>query len=463
MKLTRLVPGSSISAALLTGFVIVFGLGLLSGFELLRSVREAERRVNSLTDSYSRGEQTLSTVRTNVLLGSIYLRDGLIDTGTVTRQFYRDELRQIRTEIQDRLRTYVSEVELPIERREWEALQRALDTYWNTLDLLIGPDAPQTYVQGTGLLRRQVVPARENILQIVDRIAALQSFSRQRQRVEASLLYEQVQARFMAVGLATFVGAVVVAALAFRRVRRLETELHRRRLAEADNRLDLERLSARLVDAQEQERRHLARELHDEVGQALTAIKMDLGVALRAPALEARTRTSLEEARGIAETTLQGVRNLSQLLHPSVLDDFGLPETLSAYIRAFSLRSGIRVELTQDGLQRRLPSEVETCLYRIVQEALTNVARHSGASRATVALVWRNDVIRAVIEDDGRGLPLAEGAHDHARGLGVIGMRERAQSLGGQFTIGNRTEGGTRVVASVPVATTVEDTVRRAG
>jgi signal transduction histidine kinase len=457
MKLTRLIPGSSISAALLTGFVVVFGLGLLSGFELLRSVREAERRSNFLTDAYSRGEQTLSTVRTNVLLGSIYLRDGLIDTGAVTRQFYRDELRQIRSEIQARLRAYVSEVELPIERREWEALQRALDEYWNTLDLLIGPDAPQNYVQGTGLLRKQVVPARENILQIVDRIAALQSFSRQRQQVEVSLLYDQVRARFMAVGVATILGAMVVAALAFRRVRTLEAELHRRRLTEAENRLDLERLSARLVDAQEQERRNLARELHDEVGQALTAIKMDLGVALRVPVVDARARAALEEARGIAEITLQGVRDLSQLLHPSVLDDFGLPETVSAYIRAFSQRSGVRVTLSDDGVRRRLPSDIETCLYRIVQEALTNVARHSGATRAKVTLVWGDDVVRVIIEDDGRGLP-HDGGEGHTRGLGIIGMRERAQSMGGQFTIVNRADGG-----SVPVSNGVEDSERLAG
>jgi signal transduction histidine kinase len=463
MKLARLFPGSSISAALLTGFVVVFTLGLLSGFELLRSARDAERRVNSLTDAYARGEQTLSTVRTNVLLGSIYLRDGLIDTGTVTRQFYRDELRQIRTEIEDRLRGYVSEVELPIERREWEALQRALDDYWNTLDLLFGPDAPRTYVQGTGLLRRQVVPARENILQIVERIAALQSFSRERQRVEASLLYDQVRARFVAVGAATIIAAVVVAALAFRRVRRLEAELHRRRLAEAENRLDLERLSARLVDAQEQERRHLARELHDEVGQALTAVKMDLGVALRGTRAEPRVRASLEEARGIVDTTLQGVRNLSQLLHPSVLDDFGLPETLSAYIRAFSQRSDIRVDLSHDGVPRRLPTDVEVCLYRIVQEALTNVARHSEARGARVVLAWRDDVVRATVEDDGRGLPRENEGVGHTRGLGIIGMRERAQSLGGRFVIMNRSEGGTRVVASVPVSTVPAEAERLAG
>jgi signal transduction histidine kinase len=184
---------------------------------------------------------------------------------------------------------------------------------------------------------------------------------------------------------------------------------------------------------------------------------------LRATRAEPRVRASLEEARGIVETTLQGVRNLSQLLHPSVLDDFGLPETLSAYIRAFSQRSDIRVDLSHDGVPRRLPTDVEVCLYRIVQEALTNVARHSEARCARVVLVWRDGVVRAIVEDDGRGLPQETEGVGHTRGLGIIGMRERAQSLGGQFVIMNRAEGGARVVASVPVSTVPAEAERLAG
>jgi signal transduction histidine kinase len=450
MNLSRLRPDSTIGGALLVGFVVVFGLWLVSGYELLRSVRDVEARVNTLHDSFSRGEQTLSTVRTNVLLGSIYLRDAMVDTGSVTRQFYRDELHQIRAEIEMALPAYLPEVELPIERREWTALQRTLNEYWDTLDLLSGPNAPRNDRQGTGVLRRQIVPARESILQIIDRIAALQRLSQQRQQIEASLLYDEVRARFLAVGAATIVVAALVAMFAFRRVRGLESEIHRHRLAEVDNRRDLERLSARLVDAQEDERRHLARELHDEVGQALTAIKMEIGVAIRGVNADRRARASLEEARSIAETTLQSVRDLSQFLHPSMLDDFGLPETLSAYLRSFSKRSSIRADLTHTGLTARLPADVEVCVYRIVQEALTNVARHSGATRCTVDVVWADDVLRVTVEDDGCGLERSKRLGGR-RGLGLIGMRERAQALSGRLIVGDRPQGGACVSVMLPV------------
>ena len=116
-----------------------------------------------------------------------------------------------------------------------------------------------------------------------------------------------------------------------------------------------------------------------------------------------RQKASLEEARSIAETTLQSVRDLSQLLHPSMLDDFGLPEALTAYLRNFSRRTGIRAQLTTERMEDRLPSEVEVCVYRIVQEATTNVARHSGASACTVSLVRRDGMLQLTIEDDGQG------------------------------------------------------------
>jgi len=169
-----------------------------------------------------------------------------------------------------------------------------------------------------------------------------------------------------------------------------------------------------------------------------------------------RARASLEEARSLVESTLQSVRDLSQLLHPSTLDDFGLPETLAAYLRNFSKRTAIRTQLTHDGLEHRLPADVEVCLYRIVQEALTNVARHSGAASCSVSVTRRGDEVHLSIEDHGRGFtPAARGA-DTPRGLGLIGMRERAQALAGRFVIENRAGGGTRVSVTLPVPAAIE-------
>lgn len=441
---------STIRSALAAGFVIVFALWLATGYELFRSQRDAERRVGEIQESFARGTQTLSIVRTNVLLGSIYLRDALIDTGSANRAYYRARLRRIRDEIEPRLRAYVTEVELPVEREEWTQLQQTLDRYWASLDLVLGPDAPSTPGQGTGMLRREVVPARQDVLQIVDRISALQRVSQQRRQTEASVLNGQVRTRFVVIGSATLVMGVLVALFAFWRVGELESQIHRQRLAETASRQELQRLSARLVDAQEQERRSLARELHDEVGQALTAIKMDIGVALRSVDGASRARGALEEARGIAEGTLQSVRDLSQLLHPSMLDDFGLPETLTAYLRSFSKRTGIRAHLVHDGLGQRLPAGIEVCVYRIVQEAVTNVARHSGAGRCTVTVARDGGAVQLIVEDDGCGIPadaVRDGLH---RGIGVIGMRERAQSLAGRFNV-EGTPAGTRVMVHLPV------------
>jgi signal transduction histidine kinase len=181
---------------------------------------------------------------------------------------------------------------------------------------------------------------------------------------------------------------------------------------------------------------------------------MEMGVALRGVDADARARTALEQARAIAESTLQSVRDLSQLLHPSMLDDFGLPDALRAHLRSFSKRTNIRAQLTQERMDERLPTDVEVCVYRIVQEALTNVSRHSGASSCTVSLVRRAGVLHLAIEDDGRGImmpELARGGGDGRRGLGLIGMRERAQALDGAFVIENRAEGGTRVTVKLPV------------
>jgi signal transduction histidine kinase len=245
-----------------------------------------------------------------------------------------------------------------------------------------------------------------------------------------------------------FLIGALASSFILRRVAGLERELHRRRVMEVENRHDLERLSARLVEAQEQERRALARELHDEVGQALTAIKMEVGVALRGAGGDLRARNSLEEARAIAETTLQGVRDLSQLLHPSTLDDFGLPETVSAYLRSFGKRTGIRSDLSVSGCEERLPPAIEVAIYRILQEALTNVARHSQANRCRVAITRHGGFVDVSVEDNGIG-PRRGSAP--SRGVGVIGMRERAQSLAGAFSIDAGVSGGTRIHVAIPL------------
>jgi signal transduction histidine kinase len=200
----------------------------------------------------------------------------------------------------------------------------------------------------------------------------------------------------------------------------------------------------RVVDAQELERRRLARELHDETGQALTSILLSL------KALEERlegedARAAAHEVRELVVSTLQDVRRLAVELRPSALDDFGLVAALERLTQSFSEQTGIAVDF-EAALPERLPEEVETALYRTVQECLTNVVKHARAGRVSVLLRRRNGSVAAVVEDDGAGFDPALGREG---GFGLVGMRERLALLGGRLEIesGDR---GTTIAAEVP-------------
>jgi signal transduction histidine kinase len=442
----------TIRTVIIVGFAIVFGLWVLSSYELVRRMGELERLSASEREAALRVERVLSVVRTNVLLGSIYLRDALIDRGA-SLDAYRAELNEARTAVEAVLPGYLVEVTSASERTLWNELNTELTRYWKSRELVFAPESAFDTADEAAALRSQVVPSRETVLQIIDRLAALQSLAEQRHEQDVARLSAELRSRLLSMSAVTIVLGLVVAIVAIRHSGRLERHIESRRLAEHDTRLELERLSARLVNVQEEERRHLARELHDEVGQALTAIKLDVGVALRTLEGDTRARTALEDARNLAETTLQGVRDLSQLLHPSMLDDFGLPETLKHYLRGFSQRTGVQTHLIQKRMEHRLAPEVEAAAYRIVQEALTNVARHSGSRNATVALVRQDAFLHVIVDDDGCGIGERAGnASPQTAGLGLIGMRERAQSLGGTCTVSQRAEGGTQVSLWLPAS-----------
>ena len=455
-ELLRATP--TIRGAIVAGFAVVFALWLVSGYELLRSIGIVERDMGSAQTTFLKGEQALTTVTTRVLLGSIYLRDALMTSTPELRERYRQEMLQIRGEVEAALPDYLPLVNTPIEREHWDRLQVELERYWKSREVAFTLDgASVTAAARADLIQNRLVPARESILQLIDSLSALERTSIDNHQAEVAQVYNNAQSRVLWLASLALIAGVIVAFVAARHVGRLEHEIGLQRLVEQQTRRDLERLSARLVTAQEEERRSLARELHDAVGQALTAIKMEMGVAVRGMDADSRARGALDQARAIAETTLQNVRDLSQLLHPSMLDDFGLPEALRAHLRSFSKRTGSRAQLTHERMDERLPPEVEVCVDRIVQEALTNVARHSGASSCTVSLVRRDGLLHLTIEDDGRGLnPVMPRMTDARRGLGLIGMRERAQALAGSFTIEDRPEGGTRVVVRLPVPATPE-------
>ena len=202
----------------------------------------------------------------------------------------------------------------------------------------------------------------------------------------------------------------------------------------------------RVVEAQEAERRRLARELHDETGQALTSILLGLkGLEEQLGADD--SRAAVADLRELVVSTLQDVRRLAVELRPTALDDFGLVAALERLTESFAEQSRIPVDFQSALPPQRLPEEVETALYRIVQESLTNVVKHAHASRVSVLLTRRNGSVAAVVEDDGRGFDPGEVPDG---GFGLLGMRERVAALGGRLELESG-ESGTTIVAEVPV------------
>jgi signal transduction histidine kinase len=203
----------------------------------------------------------------------------------------------------------------------------------------------------------------------------------------------------------------------------------------------------RVVTAQESERKRLARELHDETGQALTSILLGLKPLEEALAKQAGA-AALAELRELVVGALQDVRRLAVELRPAVLDDFGLVPALERLSESFAEQSGIRVDFHSTLGETRLPSDVESSLYRVVQEALTNIVKHADAQRVSVSVVRRESSVAAVIEDDGVGFDPRVARKE---GIGLIGMRERLALLDGRLEVESRKGAGTTVVAEVPL------------
>ncbi len=230
------------------------------------------------------------------------------------------------------------------------------------------------------------------------------------------------------------------------------------------SRRTLRELSASLVEAREEERRRIARELHDELGQRLTALKLELIACQRDhPSLAVGERTQL--MLDMLDETVASARRIAMDLRPLMLDDLGLPEAIDWLVKEFKRRTGIEVDTRLgDGL-RELPAHLATTLYRIVQEALTNITRHARATQVSVALQGHNAELLLTIQDNGVGF--AKGTRSHHPGsFGLLGIRERVLMLGGRLSVGNASEGGARLVVHVPLAQppahTLEDSDRDA-
>jgi two-component system sensor histidine kinase UhpB len=216
----------------------------------------------------------------------------------------------------------------------------------------------------------------------------------------------------------------------------------------------LQKLSEQVLAAQEDERKRIARELHDETAQALTTLLIHLKILERARSAS-EIRGQINELRELTAETLEAVRKLAVELRPATLDDLGLLAALEAYAEGYAARIPLRVNFAARGFKDgdgRLPPQVELVLYRVVQEALTNAAKHARADAVRIQLDRSPDEVVAIVTDDGQGFDVEDMMRSRERGLGLFGMQERLALVQGQLVIDSEPGRGTRVEARVPSA-----------
>lgn len=296
------------------------------------------------------------------------------------------------------------------------------------------------------VVSEELIPRRQQFVTIAQQIellndnetlaaqqASFSEFGRLQDRLTRLLLIALTSGLALAIGSAIY-------------ILRLERQ-ERLRYAELEhNREELQQLSARLVDAQETERRSLSRELHDEVGQALGLLLMDVGRLSNQLTGDAKGQEMVQRIKTVAERTVQTVRNMALLLRPSMLDDLGLVSALEWYAREVSRSSNTEVEVKAENVSETLPDSLMVCIYRVVQEAVNNARRHAHAKNVTVEVKQTDTVVQVQIRDDGSGFD-----GKRIRGIGLLGMDERVKRLGGTLTIDSTPGAGTTIRAELPL------------
>lgn len=441
----------TIRAALTLGFGVTLGLWLLTGYQFSRRMATVERETASITERYRHAQDLLSSVRAQVLLASVYLRDALLDPRGDALESYRRQLDGTYDIIDRALEQYVPVLNATAEREHLARLRREIEDFRGTTRRLLTGGGIASAVDVRTLLNRDVMPRREAAVRVSEEVQTLNRAAfihHQREIVQLHRDAQQQTWQRLGVALITGLGIALIATVY---AGRLETRLRQQSLRDAMNSEYVQRLSSKLVTVQEEERRNIARDLHDEVGQALTAIKVELSVAERRINASGGAGELLDDAQAITDRALHSVRDLSHLLHPALLDDLGLPAAIEWHLRAFTARHGVNADLQQDNMAKRLAPEVEAAAYRIVQEALTNVAKHARAKACRVTLRRSGESLEISIVDDGLGFESVGVDQFGSRpGLGLVGMRERATQLNGAVTIDSVPGRGTTVRVTLP-------------
>ena len=434
-----MIERSPVPRQLLGLAVTLTAVAAFSAYALYQ-IQGLRRLQSNILDRNRRDTLQLLRIQNDLNQLGLALRDMAEDAEPYPITAYRQQMDRLRTDLEDAL-SIETRTAIPERRPDQQLmLQSASERFWKTTGELWNLAASGKENDAKTLIRTRLESERTAMSSIISRLLVQNNDAEAAAAGEIQSIYGRVERNIYWMLAAVLIAITLTGFLVIRNNRQLFDQVYR--LSE-----ERKELAAQLIKVQEKSYQSLAREIHDEFGQVLTAVgamlaRVEKRVPLDSPALKA----DLHEVREIAQHTLERARTLSQMLHPPVLDDYGLEQSVEWYLRQFEKQTGMGVHYSKTGAGLWIGEPVSVHVYRILQEALTNVVKHAGVNEVWVTAQYGPERLILVIEDHGAGIrPSA------AHGIGLIGMRERAELLRGAIEFVTPDTGGTRVVVRVPL------------
>jgi signal transduction histidine kinase len=432
--------------ALVAGFGALLFLMAIICVDSLGTLKAFEARNARIRQDFLYRERTLEQVRAGLYESGNVISDYmLIQSDPQAQEILQNELESIRNETTAELRACIQSLP-PGKKEPFQRLEVEMRKYWSTIESIFALGGKRKQEQGTRVPRSAVLKQHAGVLAITKEVSAVNDNELKETERRITEVSEQFRRRLLTVTAIVFSLGLILATGTVIYAGRLEKSVDEKYQESLQAQHELKQLSRRLVDAEERERRAISRELHDEVGQSLSALLLDIEGLTEVSREDGSFRQRLQNIRMLAENCVNEVRNMTLLLRPSMLDDLGLIPALEWQAREVSKRTGMFVETVEANVSDDLPDEHRTCVYRIVQEALNNCSKHAYAKHVRVVVRQEANHLRVSIEDDGKGFESSR-----VRGLGLVGMKERVSQLGGVLKVDSGPARGTRLQVDLPL------------
>jgi signal transduction histidine kinase len=441
--------------ARIAGFAGLLAILAAEGFYSLKIAWQIQVSNTEMRRAFLSRDRTLEQIRSALYESGNVVRDYvLVEPGEDKTETLRTELRRIRDDMETALKVYSLSLR-PEETGPFQQLHNEVETYWSTLEPIFDWDAKARRNRGNSFLRYEVLPQRATVLAIAREVSEMNEQALQEDERRLADLFARFQRRLQIITALGLGLGLVLAALTVTYTLRLEKSAEERYNESLQAQRELKELSKRLVDAQEQERRVISRELHDAVGQSLSALLVDVENLAAQPGEDGVFRKGLKNIKMLAENCVNEARNMALLLRPSMLDDLGLVAALEWQARELSKRTGMLVDIVEENVSDALPEDYKTCVYRVVQEALNNCSKHAYAKDVRVIVRQEPERLSLTIQDDGKGFDPSR-----VRGLGLVGMNERVTQLGGVLKVDSHHGRGTCLRVDLPLTRASADLYR---